>query len=1218
MKPQDWKIFDKKGSNLNIFNDSFLNIEFITDVQNARGAEAYVTTDPSGYIDKAIMSNGGFNYDPNTLVRLTYSLTDYDEILLYPDASIIFKDVSIFDPEGRNAPSISAVDLSVGQKFEYPTTRYTSAIFLDPVSTKLVETEHLSFLEIPPSGGYIRPYDPSNSTLVFKFEDGDEEIKLFDIEEESQTILWTEELIFDVSSYVTHTPLIVNIGFRAEEEGVYERRLRFYHRIKNIDYLLGEILVNAQSIGKDDRYDILSQNFGLPNTKNIPHLFKRADINEEMPDWQLLNQKGKHMVLDHDQIMPYIGTYKGLINAIKWLGYEDIQVKEWFKNVKDGKKLSLYVPYEAPARSKTIKSFSPEERKNIKKLNQLSLIYCITRETGEIDEWGNPEIEECYEYNINEILIKLKSLKDWLEKNIIGVNSRITDITGEGVFFERYRNIIYSTQDKGHRINYSQSVTPITMDEGSELIQGDASIRLSLLEIRNTQTKDFNGLRLKDFVDYYWDPSNGAFDPSDVSSLWWDPSTIAVGAPFKYPLYGLYDLQWKGSVEKTEAGAIQDPSLVSKPILIYDNDIRFYDILDSSTIFNSDQWLNVILERGWFRDPSNDVWVDSIAYSFYRDSSDVTKYIVESSTGNKWYTEGNIDLNPGSNAHLDYAFNDNYKVPLFNINNFSFRDSSGNRIEFDRDYFLDIADGHIRMTKFEEESSFPIGNNKRKEDYFINFNYDTSLDEQKITLNVVYTSPRAPLYLYDPSIYYYQNEPSSLVFDNSIYIMHVNHIGPYKVEVFGFDGQNIAYQNMLKEDYLIHTKFPTIWSYIDTSCGDNTGMVMCPSSYLSVADISSLIESNLYPIFDRQVPLQGLTLETDINGKPYIKVPSISYFIDLPESGSISRFYNMTERVTSRTVNSFNVDTDFQDFNIGDTVNLVLFDKNQYYFINEVSSNVTNKSGSVLTIPNIPSNFIPDVSTEVYLLNDTERGVENIVNDFTNKTFEMDVSSYTFRENQLVGIIIKDEDTGYSWGSSFRVLESSTGGTAFGNYHKIIGNIPKFIVNDPGRYTVTAKHAFSTYADFTLDLDNAIEVDNNFHLYMENNYYHQYYLDSTFVYLNLLFDQEKVLDQWYDPSTDSGIVTGPFWPYTKAITVDVSTLVILDAFYESNNYMLGQKNIWTVRENKSKDIIFRVFNESVPFIFNEPGLFDVKVESYDRYGNLRSKEFEGLINVIDE
>jgi hypothetical protein len=1307
MRADNWKIYDKKGSNLNTFIDSYLNLTFETDVQNALGAEAYAITDPSGIITDVAVINSGWEYDPNTEVRLTYTFGEYDQILTSAEASISFIDVSIYNPDPNNSYGIGSVLLDVSTEFIYPSSVYSGAIFLDPVSIQLVETEHLSILEETSTGEYIRPFDEENPTLVFRFSDGDSEIKLFELDDDTQTIVWSEELIFDVSVHVELSPLMVNIGFRSEEEGVYERKLRIYHKIEGIDYQLAEIIVNAQSIGPDERFDTLAQDLGLPNAKNFPHLFKSANINEAMPDWQLLNYKGKHMVLDHAQITPYIGSYKALINAIKWLGYEDIKVKEWFRNVKENKKLSLYVPYDAEERTKTILYFSPEERKNLKKLNQLSLVYCITRETGEIDEFGNPLVEECYEYNINEILTKLKALKDWLEKNIIGVNARITDVTGEGVYFERFRNIIYSTQDKGTRAIYEKSLSPITMDKSSELIAGDASIRLSLLEITNTQSKELSGLRLGDFLDYYWDPSNGAFDPEDASLLWWDPSTLYVGAPFKYPLYDMNSIQWRASVEKTESGVL-GPEFVTNPLWIYDNEIRFYDILDSSSIFfDSSTNLAILLEEGFLRDSSNDNWEDSIAYSYYpnyfffidasksktltydssyaiidgsgiiynnpkldssgfiydSDSSIIfnpsvnptyfivdgdsiiitntsTKiqsplqegYAMESSTGSIWYTESFINLRPTIGSKLEYAFDNNYKAPLLKFTNYRFMDSSENYIDFGgKEYTLDILDGKIRMTSFiaEPSSLFNDPSIYRKEEYYINWNYDTSIDEQKITLNVVYSSPIAPVYLYDPSTYYFSGESSALLIDNSIYIMHVNHIGPYHIEVFGWDGQNIVYKNAIEEDYKVWTKFPRIWSYLDTSCGYNPNPILCPSAYLTAEDVSALIAANIYPIFDRQIPLQGLTLEQDINDEYYINVPSISYFVDNPDPGSLSRFYNMTERVVERSGDTFTVDPDYQWFNIGDYVNLVLFDRGQYYFIEEVSgyisADVSNGSFIDLTISDISTNFVTNSFTEVYLLNDTRREVYQAINDLNNQTVEVDIStggSSYYHENQLVGIIIDDVCTGYSWGSSFRVLDVSLNPDPSlyfeGIYHKLRGNIPEFILADPLRYELTAKHAFSTFSDFTIEIDHSTEVNNNFQIYLNDIYYHQYYLDNTFVYVNVLFDQEAVLDQWFDPSTDLGLITGPFYPYAKSITIDPSTLVILDAFYDPSNYMLNQKNLWTVKNHDTQDIIFRVYNKQIPYIFNEAGTYDVQVEAYDFHGNLKLQFFEGLIVVSDE
>ena len=1223
MNIQNWKIFDKRGSNLNVYVDAFLDLKFITDVQNAIGAEGYALTDTSSFINNTVITNSGWNYDPATEVELSYAFSDYREVLSSTEASINFIDVSVFNPAPSNTQGIGSVVIDSSIEFTYPSVVYTSAIFMNPVSVQLIETEHLSIIEND-SGTYIRPYDPSNGILVFKFSDGDPEIKLFEVDQDTQDLIWTEELIMDVSNYVLNTPLVLNIGFRSEDEGVFERKLRGFHRIDGEDHQILEILVNSQSIGQDERFDTLIQDFGLPNPKNDPKLFKEADINEDLPDWKLLNYKSKHIILEHDEIMPYIGTYKALINAIKWLGYEDIKVKEWFKDVKENSKLSLYVPYEAADRAKTILYFTPEERKNLKKLNELSLVYCITRETGEIDQWGNPLVEECYEYNINEILVKLKSLKDWLEKNIIGVNARITDVTGEGVYFERFRNFIYSTQNIGNAAIYSQSLTPETTEETSELVMGEASIGLSLKEITKTQIQDFDGLRIQDLLQYYWDPSNGQFDTDDASTLWWDPSTLAIGAPFGFPFYNLFDVQWKASVEKTEAGVL-GLDYVTNPLFIYENEIKFYDILDSSSVFyDSSTSLRISLEEATIRDASNDDWISSAAYNIYADPCDNSKYVVESSTGELWQTWGFVSLSPDTSSFLQYAFDENYKVPLLSMKNFKFTDVSGNVIDFieDKAYYLDIEDGNIGMQNFYREPSSLFNDPSvfRKEEYFINFNYDTSLAEQKITLNVVYSSPRGPLYLQDPSIYYFDGAEQSMIVDNSVYDMHVNHIGPYQIEIFGWDGQNNSYRNFLREEYDVWTKFPTIWSYLDISCGQNPNLVICPSAQLSVADISALVEANLYPVFDRQVPLQGLTFEKDLNDQYYIKVPSISYFIDLPDPNSIARFYNMTERIVDRVGDVFTVDPDFQSFNNGDNVNLVLFDKGQYYFIDEVSGNISAISGNDLTITGVPAEYIIDSSTEIYLLNDTRRGVHNPYNDSDAKTLDIDISAYVFETNQLVGVLINDVCTGYLWGSSFRTLDSSTvdGSTGSGFHHQLLGNMPEFVIADPSRYEISVKHAFSTFADFNIDVSKAWEIDNDFHIYLDDTYYHQYYLDNTFVYVNVLFDQEKVLDQWYDPSTDGYLVTGPFYPRTNSITIEPSTLVILDAFYDPSDYMLNQKNIWTVTEKESDEILFRVHNKSVPYIFTDAGIFDVTAEAYDNFGNLKTQTFEGLIIVRDE
>jgi MFS family permease len=46
-----------------------------------------------------------------------------------------------------------------------------------------------------------------------------------------------------------------------------------------------------------------------------------------------MNKKRKEMLLQGEEIWPYVGSYKGLVNIINWFGYFDIRIKEYWLNV---------------------------------------------------------------------------------------------------------------------------------------------------------------------------------------------------------------------------------------------------------------------------------------------------------------------------------------------------------------------------------------------------------------------------------------------------------------------------------------------------------------------------------------------------------------------------------------------------------------------------------------------------------------------------------------------------------------------------------------------------------------------------------------------------------------------------------------------------------------------------------------------------------------------
>ena len=62
----------------------------------------------------------------------------------------------------------------------------------------------------------------------------------------------------------------------------------------------------------------------------------------------------------------------------------------------------------------------------------------MVRDSGKYDETGVPITEDAFEFTNEEALIKFFALKNYLKEKFLPLNTRIIDISGEGVYYERY------------------------------------------------------------------------------------------------------------------------------------------------------------------------------------------------------------------------------------------------------------------------------------------------------------------------------------------------------------------------------------------------------------------------------------------------------------------------------------------------------------------------------------------------------------------------------------------------------------------------------------------------------------------------------------------------------------------------------------------------------------------------------------------------------------
>lgn len=232
-------------------------------------------------------------------------------------------------------------------------------------------------------------------------------------------------------------------------------------RIKVWDKEIGRFNVFGQTEIEDIRYKIELNNIGKLISHDDIYVFKEYDINEEGIDWTFLNNKRKEMLMMKSLIYPFIGSYKSIINAINYFGYNDLELYEYYRNIDVSSKdyfklLKVEIPdiFDNSVIGWTDSDFLKHSLPNDKyeSINSFNLTYRIT------DNDGNNLLT----YTVAEVQKKLQGLKYWLQNNIIPITHKILDITGRADFVSN--TYVEHRSKKVTSIFISQDFTPITFD----------------------------------------------------------------------------------------------------------------------------------------------------------------------------------------------------------------------------------------------------------------------------------------------------------------------------------------------------------------------------------------------------------------------------------------------------------------------------------------------------------------------------------------------------------------------------------------------------------------------------------------------------------------------------------------------------------------------------------------------------------------------------------
>jgi hypothetical protein len=252
--------------------------------------------------------------------------------------------------------------------------------------------------------------------------------------------------------------LEVHVAFMADEntaETTYKRTLIMYYENGYTKYEIARITFFAETIEEDERLKIWNENLGYNLKPEDTIIFKHSDIHEPMPDYEILNEKRKELMLEGHNIYPYIGGYKAILNAIKFFGYDNLNIVEYWRNINeyDSEFGKIYRTYVYSLKDR--KTFSTKRKpislntKNFQKLSNISLVYNINhpeenKETGKkYDEYGLPNVIEDFDKDkrddfiltVEEALVKLFALRKKLNDEFMPGSTKITNIIGEGNYF---------------------------------------------------------------------------------------------------------------------------------------------------------------------------------------------------------------------------------------------------------------------------------------------------------------------------------------------------------------------------------------------------------------------------------------------------------------------------------------------------------------------------------------------------------------------------------------------------------------------------------------------------------------------------------------------------------------------------------------------------------------------------------------------------------------
>lgn len=437
---------------------------------------------------------------------------------------------------------------------------------------------------------YFNNFNNSNNFIDYGFEPGQLiKIDFFDLRPTGQTIFTNQE-IYTIES-VTKNGIKININDDLTWNEFYTTGntygYNFSITVKPKKIL--DCVLYGETETEDERYRIHLRNLGITINDDIEYIFKESDIQEEGIDYKLLNNKRKEMLSNFTEIYNYIGSYKALINAINFFGYNDLELYEYYRNINPNsplyQKLSrVRIPdifdNSVPGWSDDNFFKDLENKNNYKKTKLFNLTYRIT------DENGNNILM----YSSDEAQKKLMGLKKWLQDNVVPISTNIVDVTGV-VDVKNTLTLKHDTSYNVHIIhNNSKSNVINFYFEETQNFENDYLITIHFYTLGDNFNPE-NGWSCK--VKTFSKDENNVLHPEKYFKLYktdMDPFQLTINKkvdPYIYIEATYYNEYGNGITIRTmqDMKIMRNYYLINNNFEIYDNGLKYLNLPDDYYYF---------------------------------------------------------------------------------------------------------------------------------------------------------------------------------------------------------------------------------------------------------------------------------------------------------------------------------------------------------------------------------------------------------------------------------------------------------------------------------------------------------------------------------------------------------------------------------------------------------------------------------------------------------